>query len=307
MANFYRHSGIVPIGGLVQTIFAGLGSAISIAIAYSYAMVYIPIIYLNFLGTAGFGFLIGYLVQQAARAGRIRNRFIPAAIGLVSGLAGVYFAWGADLLARHGIGNVGVLNAFRPNVLWWYIQRFYENGQWAIGQHANNNVSGIPLAIVWAAEFCTIVGLATVIPWGEMRKWVFCENCGWWETIESNLNSFSAVDADKTAERLKQEDLSVLRELAAARPSDLMHLRLHLATCETCDESNYLDLDQVTVTIDKKGNVKTTSKLLVEKLQISAADVPLVRAAGPPAPESPAVSAEATTEDHEPASTQENP
>jgi hypothetical protein len=269
-------------------------------------MVYIPIIYLNFLGTAGFGFIIGYLVKQAARAGRIRNRFVPAAIGFVSGLAGVYFAWGADLLARQGVGNLGFLAAFRPEILWSYIQWFYENGQWGIGQHANNNVSGIPLAIVWAAEFCTIVGLATGVPWGEMRKWVFCENCGWWETIESNLNYFSAIDADKIAERLKQEDLTVLRELAAARPSDLMHLRLHLATCETCDASNYLDLDQVTVTIDKKGNVKTTSKLLVDKLQIAAVDVPLVRAAGPP-PESPAASAEATTEDQEPASTQESP
>src|SRR5262245_9679954 len=307
MANFYRHSGIVPIGGLIQTIFAGLGSAISIAIAYSYAMVYIPIIYLNFLGTAGFGFIIGYLVKQSARAGKIRNRVVPAVIGFVSGLAGVYFAWGADLLARQGApGNLGFLAAFRPEILWSYIQWFYENGQWGIGQHANNNVSGIPLAIVWVTEFGVIVGLATASPWGETRKWVFCENCGWWETIESNLNCFSAVDADKIAERLKQDDLTVLSEMAAARPTDLMHLRLHLATCETCDESNYLDLDQVTVTIDKKGNVKTTSKLLVEKLQIAAADVPLVKAAGP-APESPAPGAELASENQKPAGVHESP
>jgi hypothetical protein len=307
MAHYYRPSGIVPIGGLLQTLFAGLGSAISIAVAYSYAMVYIPIIYLNFLGTFCFGFVIGYLVKQSARAGRIRNRVVPAAIGFVSGLAGVYFAWGADLLARQGApGNLGFLAAFRPQILWSYIQWFYENGQWGIGQHANNNVSGIPLALVWVAEFGVIVGLATAIPWGEMRKWVFCENCGWWATTESNLNCYSAVDADKNAERLKQEDLSVLRELAPARPTDLMHLRLHVTTCETCDESNYLDLDQVTVTIDKKGNVKTTSKLLVEKMQIAAADVPLVKAAGP-APESPAPASEATSEGRVPAGAPENP
>ncbi|MGE5193368.1 MAG: hypothetical protein ACM3U2_12815 [Deltaproteobacteria bacterium] len=307
MAHFYRHSGIVPLGGLVQTVFAGLGSAISIGFVYSYAMVYIPIIYLNFLGTAGFGFIVGYLVKQSARAGKIRNRFVPAAVGFVSALAGLYFAWGADLLARQGVpGNLGFLAAFNPEVLWDYMQWFYENGQWAIGQHARDNIKGIPLAVVWIAEFGTIVGLATGIPWGEIRKWVFCENCGWWETIESNVNHFSAVDADTTAERLKQVDLTVLREMTPARPSDMMHLRLHLATCETCDESNYLDLDQVTVTVDKKGNAKTTSKLLVEKLQIAAADVPLVKAAGP-VPESPAPSAEMMTEGHEPATTDENP
>ena len=136
---------------------------------------------------------------------------------------------------------------------------------------------------------------------------MFCENCGWWETIESNVNYFSAVDADKIAERLKQEDLTVLREMTLARPSDMMHLRLHLATCETCDDSNYLDLDQVTATVDKKGNVKTTSKLLVEKLQIAAADVPLVKAAGPaPAAGSRAPSTEGTIEAKEPATTHDN-
>jgi hypothetical protein len=40
MPHFYRHSGIVPFGGLVQTLFAGVGAAISIGIVYSFAMVY---------------------------------------------------------------------------------------------------------------------------------------------------------------------------------------------------------------------------------------------------------------------------
>ena len=283
MARFYRLSGIVPVGGLVQTLFAGMGSAISIGVVYSYAMVYLPIVQVHFIGTGAFGLIVGHLVQRSARAGRIRNRFVPAVIGFASGVAGLYFAWGADLLARMGIPPNGFVIAFKPQVLWLYVQWFNENGIWAIGRNAQDTLKGLPLALVWVAEAGTIVGLATYFPWSDIRQWVFCENCGWWETIESNLNYFSAVDADKIAERLKHEDLTVLREMALARPADMMHLRLHLATCETCDESNYLDLEQVTVTVDKKGNAKTTSKLLVEKLQIAPADVPLVKAAGPAA------------------------
>jgi hypothetical protein len=109
---------------------------------------------------------------------------------------------------------------------------------------------------------------------------VFCEACGWWETIETNLHRFSAENADQIAERLNQEDLGVLRSMPLARPDDKIFLRMHLATCETCDESNYLDLEQVTLTVDKKGNVKTRLTRLVDKLLIAAADVPLVRAAG---------------------------
>jgi hypothetical protein len=283
MAHYYRHSGIVPVGGLVQTLFAGLGAAISLGIAYSFAMVYIPIIYLNFLGTAAFGFVIGYLVKRSARAGRIRNRFVPAAIGFVSAVAGLYFAWGADMLARQWLPQqFGFLKAFDPRLLWFYVQWFYENGLWTMGRHAQDTVKGIPLAIVWLTEIGIIVGIATYLPWNEIRGWVFCENCGWWETIESNTNRFSAAGAEKIAERLQQDDLSVLRDMAPALPTDMTFLCLHLAACETCDEGYYLDLDQVTVTVDKKGNVKTTSKLLVEKLQVAAADVPLVKEAGAP-------------------------
>ena len=185
------------------------------------------------------------------------------------------------MLARVGIGQVGFLNAFNPLVLWSYVQVFYENGAWTLGR-PQDTVKGIPLALVWLTEMGIVVGMATYLPWNEIRSWVFCENCGWWETIESNTNRFSAVAAEKIAERLRQEDLSVLREMAPALPTDMTFLCLHLATCETCDDGNYLDLDQVTVTVDKKGNVKTKSKLLVEKLQVAAADVPLVKEAGAP-------------------------
>jgi hypothetical protein len=299
MSHFYRHSGIIPLGGLVQTVFAGAGTAISLGIAYAYAMVYVPIIYLNFLGTVAFGFTLGYLVKRSARAGRIRNRFVPAAIGFVSGLVGLYFAWGADMLARHWLPpQVGLLAAFNPRVILFYVEWCYENGTWAIGQHAKGNVTGIPLAIVWLAETGVILGLATHLPWSEIRQWVFCETCGWWGTIESNLTWFSAADRDKIADRLNQGDLTVLGEMPAADPSDMTYLRLHLATCETCDDSNYLDLEQVTVTIDKKGNAQNKSKLLVEKLQVAAEDVPLVKAAGMPAA-APERSAKGTTEDQD--------
>jgi hypothetical protein len=281
MAQFYRHSGIIPLRGLVQTLFAGAGTAISLGIAYSYASVYIPFVYVHVLLTGVLGTVLGVLVKGAARSGRIRNRFVPAAIGFISGLVALYFAWGGDILARRMLPpNAGILVAFKPLVLSSYIQWFYENGLWAMGKNGNGPLTGIPLAAVWIAEAAIIVGLATHFPWSEIRQWVFCEACGWWETIETNLHRFSAENADQIAERLNQEDLGVLRNMPLAKPDDQTFLRMHLATCETCDESNYLELEQVTLTVDKKGNVKTRLTKLVDKLLVAAADVPLVRAAG---------------------------
>jgi hypothetical protein len=286
MAQFYRLSGIVPPRGLVQTVLAGMGTAISLGIGYAYASVYIPFIYVHILLTGAFGLVLGLLVKQAARAGRIRNRTVPGVIGLLSGLVGLYFAWGGDFLARKILPlNGGFLFAFRPQVIWFYIQWAYENGLWELGNHANGPLTGIPLAMIWLAEAAIIVGLAAHFPWSEIRQWVFCESCGWWETIETNLCRFSAENADKIAAQIKNEDLSVLDDLAPAKPDDPTFLRMSVATCETCDESNYLDLERVTLTVDKKGNTKTKVETLVGKMAIAAADVPLALHAGKAPPE----------------------
>lgn len=77
MAQFYRHSGIVPLPGLIQTSLAGLGSALSLGVVYGYASAWMPFIYLNFIMTAGFGFVVAWLINRAARAGRIRNTLVP--------------------------------------------------------------------------------------------------------------------------------------------------------------------------------------------------------------------------------------
>lgn len=290
MAEYYKHSGIVPPGGLIQTLLAGVGTSISLGIAYSYASVYIPFVYVHFLLTGAFGLVLGLIVKGAARSGRIRNRFVPAFIGLMSGLVGLYFAWGAEILARKMLPpNAGFLLAFRPEMIWTFAQWAYENGLWSIGRHVNGPVTGVFLAVVWLIEAAFIVGLATFFPWNEIRQWVFCENCGWWETIESNVHRFACASGEKAAERLKQGDLDVLRDLPLATPADMIFLRLHVATCETCDESNYLDLEQVKLTVDKQGHVKTKTETLVGKLAIAAEDVPLVLNAGQtPAVEEPA-------------------
>jgi hypothetical protein len=185
------------------------------------------------------------------------------------------------MLARRWVPpNVPFRAAFDPRVVYFYVQWFYENGMWTWGEHAQGPITGFPLALCWLGEAALIVGLATALPWHEIRDWVFCENCGWWETIESNLNNFSAANTDVISERLNAGDVSILRDLPVAQPTDLAFLRLHLARCETCDQSNYLDLELVTITFDKQGAPKPKSKYLVRKVQIAAADVPLVTEAG---------------------------
>jgi len=280
MAEYYRHSGIVPISGLIQTSLAGLGSALSLGLAYGYASAWMPFIYANFLLTAGFGFIVGWLIYRAARAGRVRNSLVPAVIGLVSSLTGLYFAWAGDLYARAGLPqNASVFYALDPRVMASYMEWFYTNGAWGIGKNGGN-VTGLFLGAVWLTEAGVIVGIATLYPWSEISDWVFCEKCGWWDTIETCPQRLSVDGSGTLIERLKADDLTALGTAAMADPHESTYLQLKLATCPTCEECNYLDLERVTVTVDKEGKASTKTENLIKKLELTAADVPFVRAAG---------------------------
>ncbi len=280
MARFYRHSGVVPISGLIQTSFAGLGTAISLGAIYGYAAAWSPIIYLNLALTAGFGFVMGWLINRSARAGRIRNPLAPAAIGFVSSLAGLYFAWAGDMCARASLlQNGNIFMALDPRVMLHYMEWFYENGAWTIGK-GGGNVSGLFLAAVWLTEAGVIVGIATLYPLNEIGGWVFCEKCGWWDTIETCPQRLSVNGMETLIERLQADDLAVLRSAEVARPDEMTYLQLQLATCPTCDECNYLDLERVVVTLDKNGKPTSKTLKLIKKLELAADDVELVRAAG---------------------------
>src|SRR5262249_34997070 len=152
----------------------------TLAWVYSYGVVWIPLIYINFLLTLAFGFAIGMLIVRAAKNGCVRSSGVPALIGLVSGLLGLYVAWGVDFRARvDWPADSSIFEAFHPLSLFGYVQHLYDNGAWGFGK-GGGNVTGIPLAIVWLFEAAVIVGLATWVPWSEMNDASFCESCGWW-------------------------------------------------------------------------------------------------------------------------------
>src|SRR6266568_3144420 len=136
----YMHSEKAPLTGLMLAMLAGLATAVVLGGAYAFAVVYIPIVYLNMLLTMGFGAAIGGAVGYAAKLGHVRSRLMPAMVAVVCGLVGLYVAWGADLLARVGVPiGADVFDAFRPELLMRYMKVFYEKGFWAIGHGVGNN------------------------------------------------------------------------------------------------------------------------------------------------------------------------
>jgi hypothetical protein len=276
MAEFYKHSGAVSVGGLLGGAVLGMGAAAGLSALYAYGIKWIPFIYINALLTAGFGLAIGCAVYFAARLGKVRNTAAVAAVGLLCGLVGVYYAWAFDRVARAGHDFT-----MDPVAIWDYVQVFNANGDWAIGRNAKEPVTGIFLWLVWAVEAGVIAGVATYMPYTMMRDSVFCEACNQWAKDEEDVRRLAIDRADEIAARLQAGDLSILRSVSAAPAEAPGYLRLDLTTCESCDQSNYLSVVSVLKTTNKKGEEETQTHELVKYLLVSPADVAAVREAGP--------------------------
>jgi hypothetical protein len=283
MMPIYRHSGKTPLAGLTLATLAGLATAIVLGVAYSYAIVYCPIVYLNALLTFLYGCAIGVVVSWAAKTGHVRSRLMPSVIGVTCALIGLYVAWGTDRIARFGIPPGGVTIPFELDELRGYIEFFYANGFWAIGHGgANNNanVSGIFLAVVWFAEAVTILGGAAFVPWQRLSGLVYCEPCERWAQTAKGVQRLSFGVDDAIIGHIAAGDLSPLDTWPRAKPGDQFFYRLNLDTCTNCTNSNYLSIERVITQLDKKGKPQQVVTPVITRLAVDPADVPRVHEAG---------------------------
>jgi hypothetical protein len=222
---------------------------------------------------------MGIAVGWGAKAGRIRNPFVATAYGFIAGVIGLYVAWGTDFYARCILPEkapVTFLQAFQPDLLLSYMKAFYENGLWSI---KGGTVSGIPLAIVWIIEAVVIVGAATFFARDAILHHPFCELCRRWTKKTVGTRSLSLLGSNELIKQLLEGDLTTLDKINLAQ-NEGTTLRLDLATCPTCDESCFLTIQQVTVTINKEGKPETKVEPLVNNMIIVAEDIPLIENAG---------------------------
>ena len=281
--EFYKHSGRVPLAGLCWALIAGCLVAVPLGVVYSYGTNWIPIVYVNFLLTLVLGAAIGGAVGLGASAGRIRNVPVASLAGAAMGLVGLYVAWAADPIARFGqeeaMMQLGIAWLFDPRVLWAYMQIFYENGFW--GMSDGNPVSGIFLGIVWLVEAGIILFVAAKIPATMLADKPYCETCNQWATIESDVQRLVATPEQQGAlNRLLTGDLQSLSQLDRTPGDGGPYIRLDLATCGLCSDTNFLSVQAVTPTVDNNGNPTTAVQPLLKHLVIREEDIELVRQAG---------------------------
>lgn len=258
----------------------GTGTATFLAIVYAFAIHYIPFVYFNLLMTLGMGMVVGWVVSREAKGARIRHGVYPALIGFTCGFSGLYVAWAADLIARVGVPQgQSALVGLDPRVMVSYMTVFYENGLWTIGK-SGNAVSGLPLLAIWLLEAGVIVGLAGLVPWSDFKQNAFCEACDRWTHCEKGVARLQDTAGDELSQRILAGDMAALGDVPRAPPDAMQFLRINLSCCETCTETNTLELERVTIKLDKENKPSEKATTLINRLLISDTDVELARGAG---------------------------
>jgi hypothetical protein len=152
-----------------------------VALAYTYAILYIPIIYLNFLCVVGVAFGLGYVANFVIGLGKVRNKLLAFFIGLIVGLAGLYCSWLIwiydHMNAAYGVSYMQLIES--PLAFWDLIWGINEYGTWGIGRGGDASVSGTMLTVVWIIEAFAMIAPPIFFAFSKARE-PFIENDDIW-------------------------------------------------------------------------------------------------------------------------------
>ncbi|HYE21056.1 MAG TPA: hypothetical protein VEA69_21595 [Tepidisphaeraceae bacterium] len=284
---YYEHSGQTPVLSIVLTWAVGMVVGAGLAAAYAYVMAYIPGMKLAALATVGFGAAVGALVTLVGRAGKVRSTPILMALVGVCTLVAYYAAWVFWLKAVIERGSSGGLVtvweiASEPVDMVRTIQAINEVGTWKMGKSDREAVRGTFLTILWGVEFLTIFGSSFGAAAALSKARVFCEKCRRWSGTPVGVRTAAAGDADVLRRSLEAHDWTYAATLPP--PSGPESWEFQVYTCPGCRQTNALTVRETKQTLNKKGAVvATTSRVILDKLLVSEAEVNFLRA-GPVSP-----------------------
>lgn len=261
----------------------GVVAAAVLALVYIFAVWYIPFIYINFLICAGFGLVLGAVLMQLVRAGKLRRPKGVAALAALVGLAAVYLEWAAyltlqfhstttgtgpdaDTSTSFSAGTFASVQA-QPGAMWAAMTELNQTGTWTL---KGTTPSGIFLWLIWAVEAAIIVGGAYLLAASQADE-PFSEMANEWAEEETLAHPIGyAHDGAATRTALETGQFHTLTpHLDAAELSQFARLKLHCAPNDaTCQ---YLTLENVKKERDNKGKVTESTAAVVQRLAISSA------------------------------------
>ncbi|MCA9059388.1 MAG: hypothetical protein KDA85_12850 [Planctomycetaceae bacterium] len=296
-AEVYRHSGRISVLGLLLMLIAGFATALVGGVVYTYIVSWIPIIYVNVIATMGFGAVIGFVVGNCSRLGKVRNNAILILLTLGTSMLALYVAWIFDCLARFGFSDGALL--WHPLDLQHYISMFYKEGFWSMGRNEESMVSGLFLGAIWLAEAAAIIGISIAVAWGTTAALPFCEYCDCWTDRTTSICRLAWQQPSAEPElgvELSSGDLTALQQYVSMPQVVDGGLRIDICKCPSCDQSTYVTVGRVKLSYDKNGAEQIRTTNLITNQQIGPEQLEFLTNLGQTSDQSFVVAEEVTAE-----------
>jgi len=260
----YTHSGIVPVGGAINTVLASLVAAAIGGLVYGFLAYWLSWGPLRLLMMLGYSLAVGGSIEIAANRGKIRSPLFNTVVALLVVALGMWVYWGSYDVARNGMAVAPT--AWTPAGLHRNGAELFEKGSFTMKR--KQKAKGWLLVAVWIAEGVCVTGIIVAVARSEAQR-PFCETCLEWTSAEKGLMYLAADGNEPTWQEVLAGDLTALAVFARAFEHTSPHVRLDLAQCPKCEHSNFVSLTAVTITKDKKGNDKTKERSLITNGAIS--------------------------------------
>ena len=258
--NYYRHSGKFGLLGLAYMLVFGAVGALVLGLVYAYADDYIPLVYFNLLLVVAYGCGVGACVHFGAKLGKVRNVPLLLLGGFVAGLMAEYSNW---VWWVYAYSKQEVL-VYMPADLWQVIQEVNEQGAWSV---FGSTPTGVELWAYWGLEALVIVAGSTAIAWLTLSSLPFCEACGRWADSKDTVSPLDAVaEPQKFKAKLELKDYEAVKSLHKMPAGAMAYTEVVLQKCPSCNDSNFMTVQAVTVTLDKKGKANRRTANVLQNL-----------------------------------------
>lgn len=272
--EIYKHSGKVPIGGLVLAVVILVPAAIILGALYSAAAVYIPFVKLRGIATFFYGGALGALCGTVCYHAKFRSHAFVLLTTLLVSFISYYTSWAVHpaLLAMsqgEAFGDVipMAIVGFMPQVIIGWAQLIFNEGIWGMG--AGGAIKGWSIIGVWVLEALIIFGtaLAAKMVYGNAP---FCEVCNCWTEETKELAQLPVSPQDPAWQQFSQGDLDAVKKLQVAQEIP-QYVELQLAACPSCTSSDYISAVGITLTANKEGEIEKHEADIVRHLRITHA------------------------------------
>ena len=262
--KYYKHSGMIGFMGILCLVFLGVPATVFLSIIYSYAIFYIPFVYINLFLTIGCGAAVGYMVSKCAKLGKIRNNTFLLITGFGFGLLSEYVGWVSWLFALSEQKYI----ILSPGTILEIMADLSKEGVWSIH---GTTPQGIFLYLVWAVEAVLILGFSTFMVWHLLGTKAFCERCGVWVKGNDSISLLEPIaNPGECKLQLEQGDYTTLESLKKVEVSSDHFTVIELYHCSGCNALFLLTVKDVKVKINSNGGEDLQEDLVVRNLIIDS-------------------------------------